>query len=190
MKRLLLMLLFISGSYFVKAQQVEVGADKSFSANISDYKTYAWSTDIDKIPSDKIFIGPNGVLVFNNESAREKIKEAIQYELTSRGYKMQSGNADMIVTFMVLEQPGTLQTYNGYKMLYNGLDSTRTPGNIEKVSVEAGTLLINLIDAKSGKVAWQGYASGILKADMINDQAQVREAVRRIFDQFKFKASA
>lgn len=190
MKRLLLVLLLISGSYFVKAQQVEVGADKSFSANISDYKTFAWSSDIDKIPSDKIFVGPNGVLIFNNESAREKIKEAIQYELTSRGYKMQSGNADMLVTFMVLEQPGTLRTYNGYKMLYNGLDSTRTPENVEKVSVDAGTLLINIIDGKSGKVAWQGYASGILKPDMINDQTKVREAVRRIFDQFHFKATS
>lgn len=187
MKKLFLAMVLMTACYFSKAQ-VNVGADKSFSANISDYKTFAWTSDIDKIPSDKIFIGPNGVLVFNNESVRERIKNAIRYELESRGYQMGSDNADMLVTFMILEQPGELRTYNGYEMLDYGLDSTRTPENVETVDVAAGTLIINLIDNKSDKVAWQGYASGILKPEMVNDDSQVKEAVHSIFQQFDFKA--
>lgn len=188
MKKLFLALVLFSTCYISKAQ-VKVGADKSFAANISDYKTFAWTTDIDKIPSDKIFVGPNGVLVFNNESVREKIKNAIRYELESRGYKMSDSNSDMLVTFMILEQPGKLRTYNGYEMLDYGLDSTRTPENVEMTDVSAGTLIINLIDNKSDKVAWQGYASEALKPDMVNDDTKVKEAVHSIFEQFNFKAS-
>jgi len=172
----------------VNAQQVEVGADNSFTAPIKDYKTYAWSKQIDQIPHDAVFVGPNGVLVFNNESTRSKIKNAIQFELSAKGYKQTSTNPDMIVLFRVLEQPTTLTTYNGYQMYDNGLDSTRTPANVQHTQVDAGTLLINIVDAKTSKVAWQGYASGILKPDMANDQAKIRQAVASIFNQFKYTA--
>jgi hypothetical protein len=73
-------------------------------------------------------------------------------------------------------------------MIDNGLDSVRTPQNTETVDIDAGTLIINLLDAKSGVVAWQGYASGILKPDMINDNTKVREAVASIFQKFDFTA--
>lgn len=187
MKKLFLAIVLVTTCYFSRAQ-VNVGADKSFSADISNYKTFTWTADIDKIPSDKIFIGPNGVLVFNNESVRERIKNAIRYELESRGYQMGDDNADMMVTFMVLEQPGELRTYNGYETLDYGLDSIRTPENVETTHVAAGTLIINLIDNKTDKVAWQGYASGILKPETVNNGNQVKEAVHSIFQQFDFKA--
>ena len=171
-----------------KSQQVEVGADKSFNASVSDYQTYAWSKQIDKIPNDAVFVGPNGVLVFNNESTRKNIKDAIEYQLDAKGYKQDNSNPDMIVLFEVLEQPANLTTYNGYKMYNNGLDSTRTPENVEQTKVNPGTLLINIVDAKTSKVAWQGYASGILKPDMVNDEAKIRQAVASMFDQFKYTA--
>ena len=173
---------------FTTNAQVEVGADKSFTATISDYKTYAWSNQIDQIPNDAVFVGPNGVLVFNNESTRKKIKDAIQYQLEAKGYKMQNSNPDMIVLFRMLEQPTSLTTYNGYKMYNNGIDSTRTSANVEQTKVNAGTLIINLVDANSGKIAWQAYASGILKPDMVNDEAKIRQAVSSMFDQFKYVA--
>jgi hypothetical protein len=75
----------------------------------------------------------------------------------------------MVVLFTVIEQPGTLTTYNGYEVIDAGLDSVRTPENAQKTKIEPGTLLVNLIDATSSKIAWQAYASGILRSDMVND---------------------
>ena len=78
---------------------------------IKSINSYSWTRDIDNIPKDQLFIGPNGVLIFNNESGRKMIKDAIQYELDSRGYKRMDGNGvDMLVSFSVLEQPGRLRT--------------------------------------------------------------------------------
>lgn len=182
--------LFLAGClfYFVSQAQVKVGADKSFSKSLSDYSTYSWSKNIDQIPSDKIFIAPNGVYVFNNESVRSKIKDAIEYELSAKGFKKDESNPDILVLFTITEQPGSLRTFNGYEMINSGLDSVRTPSNVEVTPIEPGTLIINLLDAKSGVVAWQGYASGILKPDMLNDNTKVREAVSEIFQQFNFTA--
>lgn len=174
--------------YIFSQAQVQVGADKSFTKSLSDYSTYGWSTQIAHIPSDQIFVAPNGVLVFNNESVWSKIKNAIAFELSAKGFKHTQSNPQILVLFRVTEQPGKLRTFNGYEMIDNGLDSVRTPQDTQTVDIDAGTLIINLLDAKSGVVAWQGYASGILKPDMINDNTKVREAVASIFQKFDFKA--
>jgi hypothetical protein len=166
----------------------QVGTDKELHVPIGKYKTYAWTKDIDMIPSGSVFIGPNNVLIFNNPSTRNRIKQSIQYELGARGYTMNPVNPDFLVTFQVLEQPTDLITYNGYKMLYNGLDSTRTRDNVEKTHVTAGTVLIKFVDAKSGKQVWQGYNSGALNPDMVNSDQRVREAISEIFRQYKYMA--
>ena len=187
MKKTILILVCLVSCVFSNAQ-VKVGADKSFKTSLNNYKTYAWSANIDQIPQDEIFIGSNGVYVFNNETTRSKIKAAIEYELNAKGYVKDESNPDLLILFKVTEQPGSLRTYNGYEMINNGLDSTRTPDNIENTDIAAGTLIINLLDAKSSMVAWQGYASGILKPDMVNDEVKVREAVSSIFKEFNFNA--
>lgn len=68
-----------------------VAKNVDLSADFANIKSYAWTRDIDNIPKDQLFIGPNGVLIFNNESGRKMIKDAIQYELDSRGYKRVDG---------------------------------------------------------------------------------------------------
>ena len=188
MKKLLLFVLASVFCIYANAQEVRVGADKSFKESVNGLKTFAWSSEINKIPKATIFLTPNGVYVFNNESTREKIKKAIKFELNAKGFKETETKPDMIVVFRVSEQPGILHTFNGYEYYDEGMDSTRELQNKETVKIKPGTLLINIVDAKSSKVAWQGYASGILKPDMINNDVKVREAVASIFKKFKFRA--
>lgn len=188
MKKIVLFFCVCGCFSFCQAQQVVVGADNSFTHSLNGYSTYAWSQSIDQIPSDKVYISPTGVYVFNNESVRLKIKNAIAFELSAKGYKRVENNPDFIVLFTVTEQKGSLKTYHGYRMIDNGLDSVRTPQDVANTPIDPGTLIINIIDAKSGVVAWQGYASGILKPDMINDNSKVRQAVAAIFSKFHFNA--
>ncbi len=188
MKKTILFVVSALFSFAIKSQNVVVGADNSFTTSLNNYSTYAWSKNIDRIPSDQIYVSPSGVYVFNNESVRSKIKNAIEFELSAKGYKKDQSNPDLLVLFTVTERPGNLRTYNGFQMVYNGLDSVRTPQNVQTTKIDAGTIIINILDAKSGKVAWQGYASGILKPQMINDESQVRQAVASIFKKFSFKA--
>lgn len=188
MKKLLLFAVTLGCCIFAEAQQVKVGADKSFKQSINGLKTFAWSSEINRIPNSAMFITPNGVYVFNNESTRERIKKAIKFELNAKGFTENESHPDMLVIFRINEQPGTLHTFKGYEMYDEGFDSTRTPQNKETVKIKSGTLIINILDAKSDAVAWQGYASGILKPDMVNNDVKVREAVSAIFKHFKFHA--
>ena len=188
MKKIILFILFGFFCFVVKSQNVVVGSDNSFKTSLNDYSTYSWTRNIDQIPSDGIYVSPTGVYVFNNESVRSKIKQAIEYELGAKGYKKDENNPDLMVLFSVTERPGTLRTFNGYEMVNSGTDSLRTSQNVQTTNIDAGTLLIDIIDAKSGAVAWQGFASGILKPQMINDESQVRQAVASIFNKFEFRA--
>ena len=166
-----------------------VGKNSDLSADFKSIKTYSWTTDIDNIPKDAVFVGPNGVYIFNNESGRKMIKDAIQYELDSRGYTMNRSNPDMLISFSVLEQPGTLRTTNGYVTVSSG-EKVRTPDNVSYTDVKPGTLIINFTDAKSNKMIWQGFASGILHADQMKDETKVREAVSSVFKQFRYNNRA
>lgn len=161
-----------------------VAKNADLSTDYKNIKTYSWTSDIDKIPSDQLFIGMNGVYIFNNESARKMIKDAIQYELDSRGYKrVDGGNGDMKVSFSVLEREGKLRTTNGYVTLSSG-EKVRTEDNVSFTDVKPGTLIIDLIDAKRNVQIWQGFASGILQPENLRDQTKVRQAVSSIFSKF------
>lgn len=168
------------------AKAPTVGKNADLSADFKNINSYSWSRAIDNIPKDQLFIGPNGVLIFNNESGRKMIKDAIQYELDTRGYKMNAGEGgEMIVSYLVLEQPGSLRTTNGYVTVSSG-EKVRTEDNVSYTDVKPGTLIVNFIDAKTSKQIWQGFASGILRADQMRDESKVRQAVSKIFSEFKY----
>lgn len=173
---------------FLMARSQDVGASSALGSSLNNYDSYSWTNDIDQIPADKVFLGANGIVVYNNNSTRSMIKDAIMYELDANGYHQQYYDYDMLIQFLVTEQPGELITMEGYHVINGGLDTVRTEDHIETVAIEPGTLLINITDAETNKMLWQGYASGILKADMINSESKVREAVSSIFDEFDYKA--
>lgn len=166
---------------------VTVGSDVKLGEPIKQFRTYTWASNIDSIPNNTVFVGANGVYVFNNMSTRGQIKDAIQYELSARGFKMDSDSPDMIINYMVFEREAELRTYNGYQVV-NGLDSVRTEDNVARVTVQPGTLFVTISGAKNEGVVWQGYASGILSSDIIKDPAKIKTAVQQIFNEFDYKA--
>ncbi len=164
----------------------QVGTDQKLGSGIRNYHTYEFLQEIEKIPNDAVIVGPNNVIVFNNETTKSNIREAIRYELDARGYKMAVKNPDFVVSFTVLEEPAELVTYNGYRLVNNGKDTVRTKENVEEVDVKAGTLLVSFLDPDTGNEVWRGYASGALTPDMASDQSKIRHAVSSIFSEYKY----
>jgi hypothetical protein len=156
--------------------------------NLAEVKTYGWTTNIDKIPAGRVFLSPTGVYVFNNESARKRIKDAIEYELNARGYKMPATGAapGMLVSFLITEQADTLQRVSGYVTVRG--EPVISNDDVESVPVQPGTLIVNLTDNKNDKMVWQGFASGIIKPEDVNNEVKIREAVSSIFSQFNYDA--
>lgn len=161
---------------------------KDLDKTIKSYNTYNWLSDIDEIPDDKAFIGPNGILIFNNESARKMIKDAISTNLQAKGYTMTENNPDMLVGFQVLEQEADFRTYTGYETIFLGLDTVRSEENVERVTVGPGTLFINIVDAQSGALAWQGYAPGALNEESVKSAEGIKSAVFEVLGEFDYSA--
>lgn len=147
-------------------------------SNISRYRTFAW------LPPGK----SNGVatssvagMYFNNDIADQKIKEQATADLESRGLMLNSGRPDLLVRYTVMVNTA-VKTYNepvynytwdgfypryrfyrggrGYYWAYRGSYPIYVGDEIEKVPYKEGTLIIDLIDRKTGKVIWRGYGQG------------------------------
>lgn len=154
---------------------------------LNNVETYAWIGDADKIPESQVFVSPTGVFVFNNESDRKTIKDAIEYELGARGYEQNStGLAGMLVSFYVTERADTLRSTNGYVSIYG--EPVITEDDVEMTPVQPGTLIINIVENESNEMVWQGFASGILKPEYVNDENKIKEAVSSIFERFAYDA--
>lgn len=155
---------------------------------LGNVKTFGWIGEIDKIPEQRIFLSETGIYVYNNESARKRIKEAVEHELNARGYNLQTAGQrpGALVSFYVLEQAGTLRRTNGYVTIEG--KPVISADDVEQVPVEPGTLIVNLVHNETNQMVWQGFASGIIKPNDLNDEAKIRQAVSSIFSQFTYDA--
>lgn len=155
---------------------------------LKNVQTYTWITGIDEIPDKRIFMSGNGIYVYNNNSARKKIKEAIEYELNARGYTKEEKHVapDMLVSFFVLEQSDTLRRTRGYVTIDG--EPVISSSDVEMVPVQPGTLIISLINNDTQEMVWQGFASGIIKPDDLKRKSKIRQAVSSIFSQFSYDA--
>lgn len=165
---------------------LNVGADQRTEADLSNLKTYNWVSDVAKIPSDQVFVGAEGILVFNNKSSRSSIKNAIETQLQAKGFERETNNPDMLVNFTVLEQDDQLRTYT--RDSYSYLGEGPVDQDAKMVDVEAGTILINFIEADAGHSVWQGFASGALEESDVKNEKNLQAKVGAIFNEFNFNA--
>ena len=89
--------------------------------------------------------------LFNKEVYEKQYKRCSWVWIKCQGHKKDKSN--ILILFSVTEQPENLRTYNGYQMINSGLDSVRTPSDVTITQIDAATLIINLLDAKSGCLA-------------------------------------
>jgi hypothetical protein len=188
MKKLTYLFSFILLSAFLSScsnKGMKVVTREDGGTEVSNYDSFAWVANVDNIPNVYAFYGPGGTLVFNNNSARKMIKEAVELQMKARGFTNDNSNPDMLVNFSVLEGPTELRTYvmnNGQDYLGLGPRSEA----VRMVPVDEGTVLINFIDAKTGTQIWQGFASGALNEEDIKSMGKVETKVGAIFEDFDF----
>jgi hypothetical protein len=179
----LALLVVVSASCANKGMKVVTS--ESPQSDVSEYNTYAWISNVENIPNGYAFFSPEGTMIFNNTSSRKMIKEAVELQMEARGFTESSSNPDMLVNFSVLEEATQLRTFvmtNGQGFLGIGPVST----TVRMVPVEAGTVLINFLDAESATQIWQGFASGALNEDDIKNMGAMKTKVGAIFEDFDF----
>jgi hypothetical protein len=162
-------LLLLAGAAF--AQQVKTDYDRK--ADFAQYQTYSWEN-----------------VHTQNSLWVDRIKAAVNAELTAKGWKpVESGGDIAIMAMEMTRDHQTLNTYYGsfgggwgwgrFGGLGNFGDSTTTIS-----TYKVGTLVVDLFDAKTKQLVWRGSASDTLSDKSDKNIKALDKGVRKMFDHF------
>jgi hypothetical protein len=163
--------LLITLMCLTSCSSIRVSSDFDKSAGFSTYKTYAFTTDAQKLPLDDI--------------NKTRILNAIAAELAAKGFTA-SQKPDVLIDVRIKANQVQTATASsdyygsGYRYRWGGGFSSTT---INYDSYTEGTLFIDMIDASKNQLVWQGRGTGTISPDV---SAQKREqninyAVKQIF---------
>ena len=162
------------------SQEARVESDYSYSGQFRRYRSYE-------------FVRGEGL---NSDTSRlgAAVRDAIRTRLKVQGYHLARRRPDLLVNFHLFE--GDMR-FRGYqqedftKWVANGsAEDEDTPREARKgyqpvrLLLSEGTLLVTLIDNRSHRAIWNGYASGVSVPSGPRGEVVLRRSVRSIFDQY------
>lgn len=158
-------------SFFIltACSSVYVNTDYDKRANFGQYKTFAYlKSGIDKAEISDL--------------DKKRILYALDEALTAKGFS-KSENADILISFFTKERE-RVDYYNnwGWNMGWNpwwgGFNYSMPMTSTE------GTLIIDVIDAKTKELIWQGKGSGYLTQNVDRKDARIKEFVSKILEKY------
>lgn len=146
-------------------------------SDVHQYRSYGWGPADDQATGDP--------RLDNNRFFQERIEAAVERNLNARGFeKTAPGESDLLIRYYAsVEQ---LVNADGADLPFAVCDDCRP------FVFDAGTIVIDLIDARSRRLVWRGWAEGDIDG-VVNDQAwmekHVDRAVARILEKLPRKVS-
>ena len=128
--------------------------------DFSRYQTWSWQGG-DTTPSNPV--------------ADRRIRDAVARGLAARGLSSVDSNATLLVRYYAARS-------TRIDLLPLDSGSGAPPTGIKYV--ETGSLVVDLLDAASGKVVWRGHAKGVLRYGPTELAAQIDAAVAELLARF------
>ena len=153
----------------VLAQSVTTDYDRS--ANFASFKTYAWVRGTD-VP---------------DQLNHKRIVQSIDAQLTQKGMRMveRSANPDVLIAYHAnferdLQINGFSSGWGAYRWGGNRSGTARA----EEITV--GTLVVDMVDAKSNTIVWRGMASKDLdeRASAAKRDKNAQKAMEKLFKNY------
>lgn len=172
MKKYILSILIVVTS---ACSTLKVTYDYDKQAEFARYKTYGYSEDSQKLPVGDL--------------NRDRILQAVDTELAAKGFS-KSDNPDVWIDMHIKAEQKvdatatTTPTYGGpWRYGYGGGFSTTQINYHEYVE---GTLFVNIVDAASEKIVWQGRATKTLdeNANAEKREQNINYTVKQIFTKY------
>jgi hypothetical protein len=143
-------------------------------ADFARYRSYTWG------PSDPFSTGDPRL--DNNRFFSERVQTAVDRQLASRGLEKSGAGAADLVVHVHARVDQRLET-NDFDREYRRCDV----GDCQPMVYDAGTLMLDFVDARTKTLAWRGWAEGSLDG-VIDDQRWMEQtidkAVGRILRRF------
>lgn len=156
----------------MSCSSVYVNSDYDKKANFASYKTYAYS----KSSIDKAEI---------SDLDKKRILYAIDDVMPTKGFT-KSENPDVLISIFTKEGE-RISVYNNMGWGYGygwGWGPNWGMGYSRTTSTPEGTLYIDIIDAKTKDLVWQGIGTGYLTTDTDKKDARIAEFVTKILEKY------
>lgn len=139
-------------------------------ADLTRYQRYSWG------PADRTATGDPRL--DNNEIVQQRIQTAVEKQLSTRGFeKTTSGSPDLLVHY---------HTSVEQRIDLRDAEPSAPCTDCAPFIYDAGTLVIDLVDAKTDHLIWRGWSEGSIDGVIDNQtlmEARIDESVKKIFDQ-------
>jgi hypothetical protein len=167
MKTLKLLALFFVIT-LTSCSSVHVNADYDSKSSFSNYKTYAYlKSGIDKAEISDL--------------DKKRILNAIDEVLPAKGIT-KSENPDLLISIFTKEKERVDVSQNfGWGWGWNPYWGV---GFSNVTTTPVGSLFIDIIDAKTKELIWQGEGSGYLTKNTEKKEARIKEFVSKILEQY------
>lgn len=168
MKTLKFLSVFFLVIILASCSSVRVNADYDKKANFTNYKTFAYlKSGIDKVEISDL--------------DKKRILNSIEEVMISKGFT-KSENPDILISIFTKERE-RVDVYQNYGFGW-GWNPYWGMGYTNVMTSPEGTLFIDIIDAKTKELVWQGEGSGYLTKDVEKKDARIKEFVTRILEQY------
>lgn len=161
---------------------VDPGIGMDLTSKIDDYNTYAFTSQVDnKLEA--------GIHFLNDLALKAQIRDAVMHELEAKGYEKTTTQPDFVVNFRVFDEPVTIENaFDGLGGDYWDAGLVTGVVDSDPVKLDAGSLIIHILDRETGKVVWQGYTSGLMDGNVFDkDEDKIVEAVSLVMDRFNHR---
>jgi hypothetical protein len=181
MKKIFPLILFCIAMF--SCSTVKFTSDYDKEVDFTKFKTlsyYGWAKDSDKIL---------------NEFDKQRIEGAFAAEFMNRGIELKQTGGDMVVSlFIVIDQKTGTRAYTthlgtggwGYGPGWGwGMGYSTT--NYQQFDYLVGTLVCDVFDAETKKLAWQGVVSGDIDENPNNRERNIPRVVRELMKRYPVK---
>ncbi|MBI2828279.1 MAG: DUF4136 domain-containing protein [Acidobacteria bacterium] len=169
----------LAGLAFTACASMDVRSFVERGVDFTQFRTYDWAATEARATGDP--------RLDNNPFFHERVRADVERELAKRGFeKTTSGTPDVQLHYYAsvtqelnlngMDQPYTL----------NATDRAYTRcNNCEPFVYDAGTLMVDLVDTRTNRLAWRGWAEGSIDGMVDNQEwmeERIAESVARIME--------
>lgn len=148
---------------------IQIHSARDQKANLAAYKSFAWQT------SETVLHDGTGVWAPKDADTQSEIEFLVDKGLREKGLTVVKERPDLLVALMIVADVNDVEE----------IEKTRGDSLSSFDPVGQGALLVELIDAQTGKTVWMGGAEGELRQSRTPEESKQRlsYAVDKMFAQ-------
>lgn len=178
-RRLLAAGLCLAALSLAACSSYDIRHDWEIGADFASYHTYDW---IPQTP-DSTLTGADAARQANTLLDR-RVRTAVDREMRAKGFVRNDEHPDLLVVYHTGTKDKVDATDWGYS--YSGSYWGWVGRDIDVYSYTEGTLLVDLVDARTRALVWRGSATGVVRPQRSPEERTriINEVVQKMFREY------